>query len=159
MASMVTNVKQTASPHTSEEMLQTIASQFFSTPIIGTLSILIQKGENVVLRCVFGIQKYSKQPQETCTDLFEWYYAYSNDVVDREAALVEIKASCFDIVQSTNVYTIAECKQKLLADALLSIFPKIANNAPQSKKIMDTWKTVFIPYKIVSFLSKRPLLT
>ena len=90
-------------PCASTEMLHKASIQFFLTYSIGALGMLIQVDGNVVLRCVFGIQQYTQQPQEMRTDLFNWYYAYAGDVVDGESPLVEVKASCFDIVQSTNV--------------------------------------------------------
>ena len=119
--------------------------------------MLVQRGGDLVLSCVFGIWEYSSQPQEMCTDLFDWYYAYVGNVANGHAAIVEIKAGCFDVVQSTNMYKLGKCKQKLLADALLLVFPRISDGATQSETV-DTQKIVFIPYKLVPLLAK-PMAT
>ena len=139
-------------------MLQKAASQFFLTPYIGALGMLIQVGGNVVIKCTFSIWQYTQQLQETRMDLFNWYFVYSSDMVDGETPLVEVKTSCFDILQSKNVYTLTKCKQKLLADSSLLLFPAIADNAAQSQTL-DTQKTLFVLYELVLLLSGKQLTT
>ena len=105
-------------------MLWKAVSHFCSKPTIGALGILVKKGGDVVFSCAFGLREYTGEPLETSTELFDWYYAYSSDVVGGCAArIVEIKENSFDVVPSTNVYKIGEFKRKLLADSSLTVFP------------------------------------
>ena len=78
----------------------------------------------MIFWCAFGLQEYTSKPLKTATELFNWYYAYSGDVVGQCAAgIVEIKEDSFDVVHSTNVYKIGEFKWKILADTSLTVFP------------------------------------
>ena len=57
----------------------------------------------MVFSCAFGLREYTGEPLETSTQLFDWYYAYSGNLVCICAGIAEIKEDCFNVVYSTNV--------------------------------------------------------
>ena len=108
----------------------------------------------MLFQCTFSLREYTSEPQEPAMELFNRYYAYSGDVVGGcPAGIIDIKEDSFDVVSSTNVYKMDEFKRKLLTDTLLTVFPRIRDNASQSETV-DTRKTVFVPYGLVPLLAK-----
>ena len=141
-----------AEPLGNQHLLQSVADGFRSDPSVGALCMLVVEDTVVRIAMLYGLHEYTRQLHETNRALVGRFFAYSEDVTDGNAPLVEIVAEHFEIMQDINVYLMEHNKTKLENDIGLMMHPPIADGADGSE-LSGARKAAFVPFDLVPLLA------
>ena len=133
-----------------------VLDQFTDHPV-GGIGIFVTDAHNDVrLQVLLGLRKYTRNPSDLNSILFNQSFVYVNDVMEGIGSLVGFDASMLDLTADVNVHTVAHHKTLLDGDEALELIGPVADNAVQLETI-KTRKAMFIPYELVHYVLGKNL--
>jgi ABC-type transporter Mla MlaB component len=133
-----------------------VLDQFTDHPVGGIGIFVTDNNNDLRLQVLLGLRKYTRNPSDLHSILFNQSFVYVNDVMEGIGSIVGFDSSMLEVTADINVHTLNHHRTLLNDDEALELIGPIADNAVQSETI-KTRKAMYIPYELVHYMLGKNL--